>query len=79
MVDQANGGESVCRRVLSKIAEVENTDPIDVSPRLQTVINPDALEKLISRGSDEFVKVEFSYASHQVTVEGDETVQVRVE
>lgn len=71
--------ERLSTMILSEVAEEENLDPIEVSPKLYTAIDTDALEALFSGTLNGPAKVEFQYAGHHVIVRGDEIVQVTVE
>lgn len=71
--------EPLSTMLLYVVAEQTDIDPIDISPPLSTVIDTDALEALFSSGSGGFSRLEFTYAGHRVTVQGDEIVQIRVE
>lgn len=65
--------------ILEEIAAQNGVDPVEVSPKLYTVIDTDALESLFFGETGGPAKVEFPYAGHQVTIEGDEIVRVIVE
>lgn len=73
------GTERLSTMILEVIAEQDDIDPIDVSPKLYTVIDTDALESLFFCPPTGPLKVEFQYAGYQVTIHGDEIVQVTVE
>ena len=79
LLEQRAGNESLRTMILSEVAEQEDIDPTDLSPQLYTVIDTDALEELFFGETDGFVRVEFTYVGHQVTVQGDEVVQIEVE
>ena len=71
--------ERLSTMILSAIAEQDEIDPVEVSPKLHTAVDIDALESLFFDTSNGPVKVEFSHAGHQVTIHGNEIVQVNVE
>lgn len=64
--------------VIDEIAEREGVDPVEVTPCLYEVIEPDALDTLVAsflRGPFETDgRVAFSYCGYDVTVESDGTV-----
>lgn len=75
---QYRGAESLTTRVATEIAERKGIDPINLSPPLNTVIDPDALEALFCGENDGGVRVEFTYAGHQITITGDQDIQIDV-
>lgn len=68
--------ESVAMRVLDEVAEARGVDPIALTPPLGSVLDPDALDALVARDSEQ-VAVEFSYAGCHVAVTGDDVVVQR--
>lgn len=69
----------VSQRVVEKVAEATNTAPTDLEP-LFGRIDPDALDRLFSDGSDSTVraqgKVTFPLSGCEVTVRADGSVAV---
>ena len=66
--------------VIERIAELEGTDPIELTPPLYTAVDPDALDSLFhSATADESNpggRVSFSYCGYDVTVRSDGEVSV---
>lgn len=75
---RSRGTESLTTVLILEIAEQEGVDPIYLSPPLNTAINLDSLERLFSGEQDGFVRVEFTYTDHHITIEGDEGVRIEV-
>jgi len=48
-----------------------------LDPRLYDVIDPDALERLVSGGNSGGVQVSFEFGQHTVTVTNDRKIVVR--
>lgn len=72
-------GESVSTTVVQTIAEREGVEPVDLTPRLYEVVDPDALEKLfrpLDRAESSGVRVELAYGDRTVVV-GPGDVEVR--
>lgn len=56
-------------RILEAIAEKEDTDPRMMSPPLASVVDPDALNQLLTqseRSTDGTLEVRFTYRGHEV-------------
>lgn len=66
--------DSVSRSVVETIAEVEGVSPTELTPPLYEVVDPEALDDLFAASSPG--RVEFSYKSYEVTVDGDGVVEV---
>lgn len=63
--------------VVSAVAEVEETDPVDLPP-LYDAINPEALNELFTSQSDSSVaQITFEYAGYAIVVRGSGVVEVR--
>lgn len=62
---------SVGNRVISAVATKENTDPIELTPPLYDVIDPDALDSIVREG-DTAVSVTFGYRDWQIDVRSNE-------
>lgn len=69
------GSSPVSTNVLEAIAQVEETDPVDIPCPLYEVIDPDALDTLYRTGGSAVV-VEFTYCGYSVTVQRDGEVSV---
>lgn len=61
--------------IVDEVAARKNVDPVDLRPQLHDVIDPDALEALFDGHTDG--RVRFTYASYEVTVHGDGTIDVQ--
>ena len=63
--------------VVSAVAEVEDSDPVDLPP-LYNAINPEALNNLFTSESGSAVdQIAFQYAGYSIVVRGSGEVQVR--
>ena len=74
----ANDG-SVTNEVVEKVAEAEDVGPLELTPPLYEVIDPDALDKLFASmpTADRMEgQVTFSYNGYEVTVWSDSSVSV---
>lgn len=69
-------GNSICQEVIKLIAEAEGTAPIELTPPLDEVIDPVALERLFAN-KQALGKVIFNYKSHEVSVFPDGYVSVK--
>ena len=69
-------GSTICQTVVKSIAEAEGTDPIDLTPPLYEVIDPNALERLFEN-KQALGKVIFNYNSYEVSVFTDGYVSVK--
>ena len=70
---------TVSESVVEVVAEAEETDPLELTPPLYEVIEPDALDQVFAATpTDERRKgtVTFSYNGYEVTVRGDGDVSV---
>lgn len=76
---RSEGPESLTMMLISKIAAQEDVDPVRLTPPLNSIVDVDALEKLVVDDTDGSVKVEFTYSGHRVTIEGEEDVHIGVE
>lgn len=65
----------VTYEVVKRIAEVEDVDPLEFTPPLNEVIDPDALESIFANGRG-LGKVIFNYAGYEVSVFSDGQVSV---
>ncbi|MFC6720738.1 HalOD1 output domain-containing protein [Halobacteriaceae archaeon SHR40] len=75
----ANDG-SVTNEVVEKVAEAEDVDPLELTPPLYEVIDPDALDQIFAStptaGGIEG-QMTFFYNGYEVTVSGDGYVSVQ--
>ena len=60
-------------RIVGEIASREGTDPTALTPPLYSVIDPEALERLM-RAPDWDGTVEFSYLGYRVTVSREDVL-----
>lgn len=71
---------NVSDKVINKVAEAEDVDPLELTPPLYDVIDPDALDLVFATtptaGRMEGT-VTFSYNGYDVTVWGDGDVSVK--
>lgn len=65
--------DAVCADIVQAIADHTETDPLEMTP-LATVLDTDALDSLVTTGSD--VRVTFHYDGHAVSVGADGSVAV---
>lgn len=73
--------DAVCSQILSRIAELENTDIVDLPP-LYDAVDPDALEAIFSEtesGELRVGEISFPYAGYEVTVHFDGGPVVTIE
>ncbi|QLG47927.2 HalOD1 output domain-containing protein [Natrinema halophilum] len=68
------GPDAVTEAVVNAVADIDGTSPLELRP-LSTVIDPDALGKLVRNGED--VSVEFAYCGYNVCVSSIGKVTVR--
>jgi hypothetical protein len=61
--------------IVEQLAAARGTDPLELSPPLEHVVDTDALQRLVD--CDGTHLVEFEYGGHVVTVDGDGAVTVR--
>jgi len=60
---------SVGVAIIRAVASVSDVDALSLEPRLYDVIDPDALERLLSGGqADGMVQISFEFGQHLVTV-----------
>lgn len=60
--------------IVERLAAVRGTDPLELSPPLERVVDTDALKRLVD--CDATQHVEFEYDDHVVVVDGDGLVTV---
>lgn len=70
--------ERVSRAVVEAVADAHGVSPLDLEPPLYEAVDPDALEQFVARADHPAasVTVTFTYAGHEVTVDGDGEVSV---
>jgi len=72
-------GGAVCVRVVTEIADREGVDPVELTPRLHSVIDSEALDSLFQptpKRDGESGFVEFQYQGYQVRVDASGDVEV---
>lgn len=61
--------------VIEAASEIIDTDPTQLEPPLNDVVDPDALDRLFERThqqtSKHGIEISFSYADHRVTITGN--------
>lgn len=62
-------GDTPSIQVVTKIASAEGIDPIELTPALHDVVDPDALDAFV-RAADGDATIEFAYRGHSVRVDG---------
>lgn len=85
MEGEATGGsvDSLTAEIVEHVALLEGTDPLELQPPLQSVIDLDAVENLMTpaqnRPREGPVSLSFEYDDYQVMIErDDDDVTVRV-
>lgn len=73
---EGSATKSVGDAVVEAVAEREGTDPVEFDDCLYDVVDPDALENLVT-GTGSLHRIEFTYRGHRVVVDGDGDVDVR--
>lgn len=71
------GETTASEGILDAVAAAERVDPIDLTPPLYSVVDPDALDGFVRSLADETGWIEFVYRGHLVTVDGAGGVRVR--
>jgi len=66
--------KDVSMKIIDRIAKQEEIQPVEMSPLLHNVVDPEALDALL-RGDS--VQVTFPYAGYTITVHSDGTVRVK--
>ncbi|QLD88819.1 hypothetical protein HWV07_07135 [Natronomonas salina] len=74
--------ESLTAEIVEHVALLEDKDPLELQPPLQSVIDLDAVEAIMAPSDncprDGAVSLAFEYRDYQVMVERDDDVTVRV-
>ena len=65
---------SASERVVGTVADAEDAEPTELSP-LYEAIDPDALDSLVE-GSDDDLCIDFECCGYDITVKGEETVEL---
>lgn len=71
--------DDVINEIVNRIAEVEDADPLKLTPPLYEVIDPDALGRILGptpTAGRMDGQVTFSYKGYEVVVDGDGSVSV---
>lgn len=61
-------------RIVDKVAEAENTDPVDLAPLYES-IDPDALDALFQNGQNGSVTFEYENRRIIARADGDVTIE----
>lgn len=64
-----NGDVSASEGILETIAGVEGADPIELTPPLYSVVDPEALDTVVESLGGRSGWIEFDYRGYQVTVD----------
>ncbi|UPV99123.1 hypothetical protein M0R88_11360 [Halorussus gelatinilyticus] len=75
----AAGTSTISQSVVEAVAEAEDVDPMELSPPLYEVIDPDALDQVFAASPTNGRmdgQVTFTYNGYEVTVSGDGYVSV---
>lgn len=64
--------------IVDRIAKLEDTDPLELSPPLFDAVGPSLFEA-VSEHENSSLRVEFSYQGYQVSVFGDGDIAVEPE
>lgn len=72
-----SGDTTASEGVLSAVATAERADPIDLTPPLYSVVDPEALDALVRSLNGEAGWIEFVYRGKLVTVDGAGGVRVQ--
>lgn len=70
----ASRSEEIATAVVSAVAEADETDPMELVPKLYEFVDPDALERLVATDGD--VRISFAAFGYCVTVSGEGQVDV---
>lgn len=76
MTPTVDSDDPASQRVLARVAELENADPVELEP-LYDAIDPEALDRIVD--SIEDGSVQFDYHGYTVTVFHDGSVEVTSE
>jgi len=68
--------DNVTNEVIKTVAEIKDVDPLEVTPPLYEVIDPDALESLFANDRT-LGKVIFNYSDCEVSVFSDGYISVK--
>lgn len=70
--------QAVGPAIIQAVASVAAVDALSLQPRLYDVIDPDALERLLSDETpDSLIEVSFEFGAYLVTVTNDSTLTVQ--
>lgn len=74
--------ESLTAEIVENVSLIEGVDPLELEPPLQTVIDLDAVEDIMSPAGSVSrpgtVSITFEYGDLEITVERDDDISVRV-
>ncbi|WP_254663423.1 HalOD1 output domain-containing protein [Haladaptatus sp. W1] len=73
-MNRLHGSESISQHVVFEVAEQANVQPNELPP-LYDFIDPDALDTVVASNPD--LELSFSFAGYRVTIDGEDSIQVR--
>lgn len=79
VMDGQTGTDAVTTRLVSTIASREGVDPTELRRPLYSVVDPDALDALLSGSTGGSLRIEFVYCGYHVTIERDDEVRIEIE
>lgn len=72
----------ISQQVVDAVAEAEDIDPVDVTPRLYHAIDADALDSMFelqSKNTNPGLDVSFDYCGYEVSIESDGSISLHDE
>lgn len=79
LTERPGGGDSLTEELVTTIAEKQEVDQSNLRPPIGNSVDLDALERLFGGHQDGFTAVEFTYSGHQITIAGEEELEIEVE
>lgn len=73
------GNNHISQSVIEAVAEAEQIDPVELSPTLFQIVDPDALDEIfasVSTDDQREGQVVFTYIGYEVTVSSEGVVSV---
>jgi hypothetical protein len=78
---EIDANERPSEAVVLAVAAVDNCDPLELTPPLYHVVDPDALDALFAPIADPRARsnghVVFDYRGHEITIRSDRQIEVR--
>lgn len=82
-VNTETHSSDVVYQVITSVAEANDLDPLQLEPRLNEIVDPDALARLFSDRPNgaprQGGRISFEMAGCQVTIRGDRSVEARLQ